>query len=139
VPDSHLDARPDYYPELSLDVVTQTDASRLLKSYFEIIHSSLPLIDPAQFELSSRPSTLIVAAVYLLAAPFCNINKVYSPILQFMQQALPIEARHPKLETVEAALLFMQRQALYHRAPTTPGLWSDVGSVSIYSHLDVRS
>ncbi|RDW62535.1 hypothetical protein BP5796_10837 [Coleophoma crateriformis] len=132
VPDSHLDARPTHYPNFNLDEVVKADGPRLLRTYFEVVHLSLPLLDPVYFTKRSKSSSLMQATMYLLSSPFCknpHVNNVYWPLLTFVQQALPIEARHPKLETVEAALLFLQRQAVYHRAPTTPGLWSDVGSL----------
>lgn len=42
---------------------------------------------------------------------------------------LAIEKRHPRLETIEAALLWLQRHTRIHRSPTTPGLWGEIGSI----------
>lgn len=47
---------------------------------------------------------------------------------------LPIERRHPRLETIEACLLFLQRHNTIHRAPTLPGLWGDIGAVVGMAH-----
>lgn len=49
--------------------------------------------------------------------------------MDFNSQALPIEARNAKLETVEAALLHAQRHTYVFRAPTMPGMWAEVGTI----------
>lgn len=48
--------------------------------------------------------------------------------------SLPIERRHPRLETIEAGLLFLQRHSTIHGAPTLPGLWEDVGAIVGMAH-----
>ena len=47
---------------------------------------------------------------------------------------LPIERRHPRLETIEACLLFLQRHSTIHRSPTLPGLWGDIGAIAGMTH-----
>lgn len=51
-----------------------------------------------------------------------------------MHLALFVEARYPRLETVEAALCWIHRHNHIHRAPTLPGLWGDIGSLVGMAH-----
>ncbi|CAI4218390.1 unnamed protein product [Parascedosporium putredinis] len=66
-----------------------------------------------------------------LAHPYCHEAQRINPwlFMDFTSQALPIEARHVKYETIEAALLHAQRHTYIFRAPTMPGLWADVGAI----------
>jgi len=48
--------------------------------------------------------------------------------------SLPIERRHPRLETIEACLLFTQRSIPIHGAPNSPGLWGDIGAIVGMAH-----
>ena len=130
VPDQHLDAHPTYYP---LDRVRHTASphnDRLVKAFFEVVHPSLPILDPQLFSWSEAPSSLL-AGVLALAHPYCHDAQSINPwqFMDFNSQALPIESRNAKLETVEAALLHAQRHTYMFRAPTMPGMWAEVGSI----------
>ncbi|KAH8896850.1 hypothetical protein GQ53DRAFT_819106 [Thozetella sp. PMI_491] len=140
VPDSHLDARPSYYPSHPrLDGSGPETHRALLRTYLSVVHASFPLLDPA---LLKRPPAQIDApllgAMYSLARNFSKDVAISDENIYgwrvFMYQAMPIEARHPRLETVEAALCWVQRNALIHRVPTTPGLWSEIGSLVGMAH-----
>ena len=90
-------------------------------------------------DVPDATSTPLLGAVYTLAHCFVTDPSAQSKQdikkwRNFLYQALPIEARHPRLETLEAWLCFVQRSALIHRAPTTPGLWSEIGSLIGASH-----
>jgi hypothetical protein len=101
-----------------------------VSTFFEVIHLALPVLDPQSFRHSTVPSTLL-ASVFALAHPYCVEAQAFDPWvwMDFISQALPIEARNAKLETIEAALLHAQRHTYIFRAPTMPGLWTDVGSI----------
>lgn len=101
-----------------------------MQSYFEVIHSSYPLLDPTRFNGQEVHGPLL-AVMYGLALPFSPAVTALkaTDLTSFIFQALPIEARTPRLETLEAALLFLQRHTALHRVPTTPGLWPEIGSV----------
>ncbi|KAL4808232.1 fungal-specific transcription factor domain-containing protein [Aspergillus unguis] len=130
VPDQHLDAHPSYYPLTTIREIPSPHVDRLVNAFFEGIHPAYPILDPQSFRPSTAPSTL-VAAVFALAHPYCVEAQAFDPWvwIDFTSQALPIEARNAKLETIEAALLHSQRHAYIFRAPTMPGLWADVGSI----------
>lgn len=131
VPDSHLDARPPYYPPSSLLDAAYPLHHELLSSYFEVIHTSFPLLDPARFTKGNKIDLPLLGTMYSLAQPFCSAaaDLSYVPINSFVFQALPIEARAPRLDTVEASLLFLHRHTQIHRAPTTPGLDAEIGAL----------
>jgi hypothetical protein len=48
--------------------------------------------------------------------------------------SLPIERRHPRLQTIEASILHLQRHTTIHEAPVFPGLWSEIGSIVGVAH-----
>lgn len=107
----------------------------LIRAYFDAVHVAFPIIDPKNFRRSSAAPSLL-ASIYALAQPYCADARHTDPkpLLDFTSQALPIEARSAKLETVEAALLHAQRHTYTFRAPTMPGLWAEVGSLVGISH-----
>lgn len=136
VPDSHLDARPAHYPPSSLLDAAYPFHHDLLTTYFEVIHTSYPLLDPTRFVKGNKIDLPLLAAMYSLSLPYCPAAKglPYEPINSFAFQALPIESRMPRLETIEASLLFLQRHTQIHRAPTTPGLYAEIGALVGISH-----
>ncbi|CZR58014.1 uncharacterized protein PAC_07904 [Phialocephala subalpina] len=135
VPDSHLDARPDYYPTTDTEAITKPHSKDLLRTYFDVIHVSYPLLDPSRFNSEPQTGDPLLAIMYNLASPFYqDTPPVFSQLSDFVHQALPIEKRHPRLETIEAALLHLQRHTVIHRSPTLPGLWSDIGSIVGMAH-----
>ncbi|KAL1903853.1 hypothetical protein Sste5344_010446 [Sporothrix stenoceras] len=139
VPDTHLDARPAYYPSVDTwnSLMGGPERQKLLNVYAQTIHASFPLLDPQQLDpdtlTSHRDSrSLLLASMCALAAPFARTACTMAhrqALYRYVFEALPIERRHPRLEVIEAALVFIQRHASIHRAPTTPGLWSEVGAV----------
>ncbi|KAI6715093.1 nitrogen regulatory protein tamA [Diplocarpon mali] len=132
IPDTHLDARPDYYPTTDTEAIVSPYGTDLLRTYFEVIHHSYPLLDPARFAGTPQTGDPLLATIYALAAPFCPSSPAeYPSLAAFIHQVLPIENRHPRLETLEAAILFLQRL----NAPTTlPGHSSTLGSVVGIAH-----
>lgn len=130
VPDQHLDARPNYYPVDRTREIASPHSDRLIKTFFEVVHPALPILNPQSISRSGAPSSLL-ASIFALAHPYCHEAQEINPwqFMDFTSQALPIEARNAKLETVEAALLHAQRHTYIFRAPTMPGMWADVGSI----------
>jgi hypothetical protein len=68
VPDTHLDARPDYYPMNDTEAMVEPHADRLMRTYFETIHTSYPLLDPARFSSPPRSGDPLNAVIYALAS-----------------------------------------------------------------------
>ncbi|CAK4008924.1 transcriptional regulatory [Lecanosticta acicola] len=136
VPDSHLDARPPHYPDSSLLDEAYPLHHELLTTYFDVIHTSYPLLDPTRFVKGNKIDLPLLAAMYSLSLPYCPAARdlSYGAINSFAFQALPIESRMPRLETIEASLLFLQRHTQIHRAPTTPGLYAELGALVGISH-----
>ncbi|KAH8810654.1 fungal-specific transcription factor domain-containing protein [Xylogone sp. PMI_703] len=131
VPDNDVDTKPLNYPASTFDTLANQHERALLQSYFGIVNAAFPLFDPARFASGHVESKLLRAAMFALATPFCQEAK-HIPLSEyhtFILQALPIDTRYPRLETVEAALLFFQRHTVLNSATTTPGEWSDVGSM----------
>ncbi|PVH88712.1 hypothetical protein DL98DRAFT_648064 [Cadophora sp. DSE1049] len=135
VPDTHLDARPEFYPTTDTESVVMPHANDLLHTFFDVIHHSYPLLDPSRFKSPPRTADPLLAVIYNLAAPFCPSSPPHFPALSsFIQQALPIEHQHPRLETLEASLLHLQRHTPTSRSPTLPGLSSSIGSLVGIAH-----
>lgn len=135
VPDTHLDARLDFYPRLEGEELLKPHGDTLLQAYFEVIHTSYPLLDPARFTETPRSGDPLIAVIYSLAIPFSqNAPNHLGSLNAYIQQALPIERRYPRLETIEAALLFCHIHTRIHRALTTPGLWEEIGALVGMSH-----
>lgn len=135
MPDQHLDAYPSYYPLSRIQEIASPHNDRLVRAFFEVVHPAIPILDPQSFTLSTAPSSLL-AAIFSLAHPYCPDAQSINPwlFMDFDSQALPIEARSAKLETVEAALLYAQRHTYIFRAPTMPGMWAEMGSLVGMSH-----
>ncbi|KAH6711124.1 fungal-specific transcription factor domain-containing protein [Leptodontidium sp. MPI-SDFR-AT-0119] len=135
VPDTQLDARPDHYPTTDTEAVVEPHANDLLHTYFEVVHPSYPLLDPSRFNSPPVTGDPLLAVMYNLAAPFCSSSPLHFPALSsFVQQALPIEHQHPRLETLEASLLHLQRHTPTSPSPTLPGLSSSIGSLAGIAH-----
>ncbi|KAI1342307.1 fungal-specific transcription factor domain-containing protein [Xylariaceae sp. FL0016] len=139
VPDTHLDARPAYYPSHPPIDLESGRHRRLMDAFFSTVHTSFPIIDPRVFmDTTKEVDPPLLGAVYSLARTFspqpAMTSHQASEWRQFLHQAFPMEARHPRLETIEAGLCFLQRHTEIHRAPTTPGLWSEIGSLVGMAH-----
>lgn len=130
-PEGDLDAHPPFYPSGSLLDAAYPLHHDLLSAYFEVIHTSFPLLDPDRFTKGNKIVLPLLGSMYSLALPFCATARglSYTPINSFVFQSLPIESRTARLDTIEAALLFLQRHTQIHRAPTTPGLYAEIGSL----------
>lgn len=115
MPDAHLDARPSYFPENHAINTVAPFEDVLLKAYVDVVHPSYSILD-IKDDVFERLPLLLRVAMYVLALPFCTEAKECNqlPLFEFLHQGLPIAARNTKLGTIEAALLFLQRQA-----PTT--------------------
>ncbi|EME83990.1 uncharacterized protein MYCFIDRAFT_173052 [Pseudocercospora fijiensis CIRAD86] len=131
VPETHLDARPAHYPPSSLLDAAYPLHHELLSTYFEVVHTSFPLLDPSRFVKGNKIDLPLLGAMYSLSKPYCSAasDLPYQPLHSFVFQALPIEARTPRLDSIEARLLFLQRHTQIHRAPTTPGLYAEIGEL----------
>ncbi|KXT17020.1 hypothetical protein AC579_4330 [Pseudocercospora musae] len=131
VPDTHLDARPAHHPPSSLLDAAYPLHHELLSTYFEVVHTSFPLLDPSRFVKGNKIDLPLLGAMYSLSKPYCSAASElpYQPLHSFVFQALPIEARTPRLDSIEAGLLFLQRHNQIHRAPTTPGLYAEIGGL----------
>lgn len=100
-----------------------------MATYFEVIHPSYPLLDPSRFIKGNKIDLPLLASMYQVALPFCAATRGMSPgdIKAFLFQALPVEARSPRLETIEAALLIQQRHTTIQRTPSPPGIYPELG------------
>jgi hypothetical protein len=88
VPDSHLDARPDYYPTTDTEAIVSPYSEELLRTYFDVIHQSYPLLDPSRFNDEPQTNDPLRAVMYNLAAPFCQDAPTFFPELSaFVHQA----------------------------------------------------
>ncbi|RMZ86303.1 hypothetical protein DV736_g6471, partial [Chaetothyriales sp. CBS 134916] len=134
-PDDHLDAHPSYYPRNVVERSVNPFRNELLAAYYEYVHPSFALLGP-QTMSSIADSVSLRTSMYGLAQRHCAAARCLDPWLftDFNKQALNIERHAPKLETVEAALLFAQRHAHILRAPAMPGLCAEVGSIVGMSH-----
>lgn len=140
MPDGHLDSRPDWYPAIPT-VDTHSEAHAILiDAFLNNIHPSYSLLDPAAFATDNQPpDPPLLGVLYMLASRYapraCLPTEQWQAWQRFVFQALPIETRYPRLETAEAKLLWLQRHTQVHRAPTMPGLWSEVGSLVGIVHV----
>ncbi|RDW91051.1 hypothetical protein BP5796_02216 [Coleophoma crateriformis] len=137
VPDDHLDAKPEYYPAINLRTSLGSHEHEILTAYREIVHTSFPLLDSQMINnRSRRDDSVMLAVMCLIASPYSShmTKQVKVDFFSYVFRALPLQRRHPKIETVEAAVLFLQRPASIHRAPSTPGLWAELGGIVGMSH-----
>lgn len=140
VPDEHLDARPPWYPTSPPIDLATSEHQNLIDIYLSTVHASFPLLDPETLQKpASHFNRPLLGAIYQLTRQFrtqpsaANDDLIYQWRV-FLFQAMPLEARNPRLDTVEATIHWIQREALIHRAPTTPGLWSEIGSLVGIAH-----
>jgi hypothetical protein len=83
-----LDARPDYYPSTDTEVIVAPHADELLRTYFDVIHVSYPLLDPSRFSSEAQTPDPLLAVMYNLASPFCQDTPPFFPQLSdFVLQA----------------------------------------------------
>ncbi|KAH8670134.1 fungal-specific transcription factor domain-containing protein [Tricladium varicosporioides] len=116
-PDSHLETQPSWYPRTDTEAVVRLHSEELLKTYFEVVHTSYPLLDPGRFVDPPRTGDVLRAVMYNLAAPFCPTSPSNFKLLEdFVNQALPTTSQAPLLESLEAALLHLHHTS---SQPTT--------------------
>jgi hypothetical protein len=72
VPDSHLDAHPEYYPTTDTEAIVRPYGEELLRTYFDVVHVSYPLLDPSRFNSEPKTGDPLLAIMYNLASPFCQ-------------------------------------------------------------------
>jgi hypothetical protein len=88
VPDSHLDARPDFYPTTDTESIVRPHGDELLRTYFDVIHVSYPLLDPSRFNSEPQTGDPLLATMYNLASPFCQDTvPCFKDLLDFVDQA----------------------------------------------------
>lgn len=88
VPDSHLDARPDYYPTTDTEAIVRPHGEELLKTYFDVVHVSYPLLDPSRFNSEPKTGDPLLAIMYNLASPFCQDTvPCFKGLSDFVHQA----------------------------------------------------
>lgn len=111
-PDDHLDAHPAYYPKDTISGAVASCQAELMEMYFEHVHPAFAILGP-QRPSSISSSLTLRASIYALALQHCPTARDIDPWIftDFNKQALNIERQAPKLETIEAALLFAQRHA----------------------------
>lgn len=111
-----MDARPSYYPKNNVEEAVGPHKEALIKAYFDTVHSSFPILDPSTFDVNSAPEPLL-AAMYALSHKFCSEAEHIDPwvFLDFLGRALPLESRNPKLDSIEASLLYSQRHTYIFR------------------------
>ncbi|RKL33971.1 hypothetical protein BFJ72_g9753 [Fusarium proliferatum] len=131
-PDDHLDAHPAYYPKDTISGAVASCQAELMEMYFEHVHPAFAILGP-QRPSSISSSLTLRASIYALALQHCPAARDIDPWIftDFNKQALNIERQAPKLETIEAALLFAQRHAHVLRAPTMPGMSAEIGSPTL--------
>ncbi|CCT68195.1 related to DAL81-transcriptional activator for allantoin and GABA catabolic genes [Fusarium fujikuroi IMI 58289] len=134
-PEDHLDAHPAYYPKDTISGGVASCQAELMEMYFEHVHPAFAILGPQRPSAISSSLTLR-ASIYALALQHCPAARDIDPWIftDFNKQALNIERQAPKLETIEAALLFAQRHAHVLRAPTMPGMSAEIGSIVGMAH-----
>ncbi|KAH6662254.1 fungal-specific transcription factor domain-containing protein, partial [Halenospora varia] len=129
-PDSHLEAQPSWYPRTDTEAVVRPHGEELLRTYFEVVHTSYPLLDPGRFREQPRTGDVLRAIMYNLAAPFCPTSPSnFKPLEDFVNQALPTTTQSPLLETLEATILHL------HHTSSLPTTNSTALHTSLYSTL----
>ncbi|KAL4963272.1 Zn(II)2Cys6 transcription factor [Aspergillus stella-maris] len=141
VPDSHLDTTEQGLPrcpQLNLPIDLYDG---LIRTFFDVVHISLPLLDGGRFDENRENNSPLVAIMCRLARHFAPrirggslVDKSWPEWRAYLHQAVAINARSPRLETIEMGLLFIQRPLSTHRAPNLPGLWPLIGSLVGMAH-----
>ncbi|KAL4879708.1 fungal-specific transcription factor domain-containing protein [Aspergillus karnatakaensis] len=160
VPDSHLDTRHDGLPVVPAANYPRETMQNLLKTFFEVVHASYPLLDPGAFHGDplhlARENPALIGIICRLAAPFyftepspsspititstseteppAKNQYSWPPWRTYLHQTLTAQSRSPRLSTLETALLFTNRPLETHRAPNLPGLWPQIGSMVGMAH-----
>ncbi|KAI5360092.1 hypothetical protein Slin15195_G119540 [Septoria linicola] len=127
------DTRPMHYPPSTLLDAAYPLHHELLSTYFEVVHTAFPLLEPARFVKGNKIDLCLLATMYALARPFCSsATDLPSESLEaFVTRALPLDVRIPRLDTIEAALLFLQSDS---PGPMVPGFHSQIGGLVAMCH-----
>ena len=124
-PDSGTEMYDDELEDLdAIEATVAPHGRALIDLYFRIIHPSFPILHKKvyleKYERSHREfSPALLAAVYILAATYWNYSLDLShsslPDVAFLEKlalkALNYAVHRPKLSTVEAGLLLLQRSS----------------------------
>lgn len=83
-----MDARPPYYPTTDTEAVVRPHGQDLLRTYFDVVHVSYPLLDPSRFNGTPETGDPLLAVMYNLASPFCaDTPPFYEELSNFVHQA----------------------------------------------------
>ncbi|RFU33120.1 hypothetical protein B7463_g3210, partial [Scytalidium lignicola] len=113
-PAGNVETFSSHYLESLAEEAVRPSQEDLFQAYARHIHPAYPLLGPHEAVVSCVSSTLRTS-IYFLAHSFCSSAQSIDPRLyeDFNSRALLLEARFATLETVEAALLFVQRHAYF--------------------------
>ncbi|KAH8690620.1 fungal-specific transcription factor domain-containing protein [Talaromyces proteolyticus] len=102
----------------------------LIAAFFDCVHAAFPLLDRDHC-LSHDLNPSLRVSMYLLGHPYCpDAREISSKILMDSYiQTRHLVTQKPQLETIEAAILFSQRQNYMSSGPNLSGLWPEVGSL----------
>ncbi|KAL3460123.1 fungal-specific transcription factor domain-containing protein [Aspergillus heterothallicus] len=138
VPDSHLDTRDKGLPICPPPPYTPEIRDTLLRTFFDTVHTSLPLLDISHFSKTAIANPPLVAIATRLALPFhpslAASDTSWPEWRNYLHQFSATHGRSPRLEMIETGLLFAHRQTVAHRAPNLPGLWPQIGSLVGMAH-----
>ncbi|KAL2848404.1 fungal-specific transcription factor domain-containing protein [Aspergillus pseudoustus] len=140
VPDSHLDTRDKGLPICPKLPYTPEVRETLLRTFFETVHTSLPLLDIPHFTKTAASNPSLVTIACRLATPFrpeltaAAANTSWPEWRNYLHTSFATQGRSPRLEMIETGLLFAHRPTVTHRAPNLPGLWPQIGSLVGIAH-----
>ncbi|KIV82859.1 hypothetical protein PV11_04928 [Exophiala sideris] len=98
-------------------------------------HPAVPLLD-ADLALSDKQSRLLAVAISIITKyKSLELQGLHTNVLiEELTSSLLLEARSPRLETVEAAILFTQKALRGRMSTSAPGLWAVIGTIIGMSH-----
>ncbi|KAI1609864.1 fungal-specific transcription factor domain-containing protein [Exophiala viscosa] len=141
-------AREAYFRERSSSTQSGSssaseDAARSVEAQWPLVrsifvrnsHPAFPLLD-AELAESDRQSRLLAVAIAIITkytSP--ELLGIHSNVLiEELTSSMLLEARSPRLETVEAAILFTQKALRGRMSTSAPGLWAVIGCIIGMSH-----
>lgn len=73
---------------MDTEAVVRPFGNCLLRTYFDVIHSSYPLLDPARISSNPESRDPLIVAMYALASPFTRgVGNVNASLHSFLFQA----------------------------------------------------
>ncbi|CCX30371.1 Similar to Transcriptional activator protein DAL81; acc. no. P21657 [Pyronema omphalodes CBS 100304] len=148
-PDEPTPSNPEFYKDCDeIERIVSPNGQRLLNLYFRIVHPSFPILHKRVFlEKYARThrefSAPLLAAVYILALHWWNYDPELTSVPKPDVAALEILAmktmneviHRPKLSTVQAGLLLLQRNEMQGSAWTFTAQLVAIGQ-ELGLHLD---